>query len=103
MEASEIKSMLDKLGIPVTNREFPPNMIVRPPFCVFLKTDIDTFLAENQVYEHENRYSIELYTENDYEEYDRRLIEILNEKNIVWNFISDSVLENGIHISIFGI
>lgn len=103
MRAVELMNILKKLNIPVTNTEFPPNMKVKPPFAVFLRSSIDSFDADNVVYEHDYRYFIELYTENKDENMEEKLINLLNDNEILWSYVSDSRIEKGLYIMVLSI
>ena len=103
MRAVELMDILKKLNIPVTNTEFPSNMKVKPPFVVFMRSNIDTFDADNVVYMHNKDYFIELYTCNKSEDMEDRLIEVLNENEINWQYVSDTRIEEGLYMVVLSI
>ena len=103
MRAVELMEILKKLKIPVTNTEFPANMKVKPPFIVFVRNNIDTFDADNVVYIHNKDYFIELYTCNKSEEMEDRLIDLLNENEINWQYVSDTRIEEGLYMVVLSI
>lgn len=103
MRAVDLMNILKKLNIPVTNTEFPPNTKVKPPFVVFLRSNIDSFDADNVVYKHDYRYFIELYTENKDENMEDKLIRLLNDNKILWSYVSDSRIEKGLYIMVLSI
>ena len=103
MRAVELMEILKKLKIPVTNTEFPANMKVKPPFVVFMRSNIDTFDADNIVYMHNKDYFIELYTCNKIEEMEDKLIDLLNENEINWDYVSDTRIEEGLYMVVLSI
>lgn len=103
MQAVELMKILKKLRIPVTNTEFPANMKVKPPFVVFMRNNIDTFDADNVVYNHNRDYYIELYTCNKSEEMEDSLIDLLNEYEINWSYVSDTRVEEGLYMMVLSI
>lgn len=103
MRAVELMDILKKLNIPVTNTEFPSNMKVKPPFVVFMRSNIDTFDADNVVYMHNKDYFIELYTCNKSEYMEDKLIDLLNEHEINWGYISDTRIEEGLYMVVLSI
>ena len=103
MRAVELMDILKKLNSPVTNTEFPSNMKVKPPFVVFMRSNIDTFDADDVVYMHNKDYFIELYTCNKSEYMEDKLIDLLNEHEINWDYISDTRIEEGLYMVVLSI
>lgn len=103
MQATELVSILKELNVPVANTSFPPNKNINPPFLVFLRSDMPTFLADDFVYQYDNKYDIELYTEDKDEEIEDRLINILNNHKIVWKHIAEERIQDGLYEVVFGI
>ena len=101
MQATELMNLLQEMNIPVTNTDFPPNFKEDPPFLVFTRSDISRFKADNYVYRHENRYRIELYTNSKSEELEDKLIEILNKNNVVWTYVNDVRIQDGLYLAEF--
>ena len=103
MRAVELMDILKKLNIPVTNTEFPSNMKVKPPFVVFMRSNIDTFDSYNVVYMHNKDYFIEIYTCYKSEYMEDKLIDLLNEHEINWDYISDTRIEEGLYMVVLSI
>lgn len=103
MQATELMNLLKEMQIPITNTNFPPNKKQNPPFIVFVRNDIDRFLADNYVYNHKNRYSIELYTESKNTDLEDKLIDIFNKNEIVWTYVADARIQDGLYEVVFNI
>ena len=78
-------------------------MKVKPPFVVFMRSNIDTFDADDVVYMHNKDYFIELYTCNKSEYMEDKLIDLLNEHEINWDYISDTRIEEGLYMVVLSI
>ena len=63
MTPSEIKSMVEELGIPSTYYEFAGNTEQAPPFVCYFFTSSNDLAADNINYCHIERLVIELYTD----------------------------------------
>lgn len=63
MTPSEVKSMVEELGIPSTYYEFADNTELAPPFVCYFFTSSNDLSADNINYCHIERLVIELYTD----------------------------------------
>ena len=52
---------------------------------------------------HNKDYFIELYTCNKSEEMEDRLIEVLNDHEINWDYVSDTRIEEGLYMVVLSI
>lgn len=101
MEADRLFGILKQLNIPVTNTAFPPNMVVYAPFIIFIRSEIDTFKADNSVYFDNDRYRIELYMTEKSTSLENQLKEILTGNDLIWNFLYDEITDEGLYITAF--
>ena len=63
MTPSEVKSMVEELGIPSAYYEFADNTELAPPFVCYFFTSSNDLSADNINYCHIERLVIELYTD----------------------------------------
>lgn len=63
MSPSEVKSMVEELGIPSAYYEFANNTELAPPFVCYFFTSSNDLSADNINYCHIERLVIELYTD----------------------------------------
>ena len=82
MTPSEIKSMVEELGIPSTYYEFAGNTEIAPPFVCYFFTSSNDLSADNINYCRIERLNIELYTDVKDFALEARLEQILTEHEI---------------------
>ena len=103
MEATKLMEILEEMDLPVTNTNFPPNKKIKPPFIVFVRNEVPRFLADNKVYKHYDKYNVELYTECKNQELENKLINIFDKHEIVWEYLADERIQEGLNLVIFRI
>lgn len=101
MKQSEVFKMLQATGLPVTYSEWPQGYAPPLPYIVFLQDGIDTFLADNKVYEYNDTYRIELYSENKDITSENKIIEQLNLEPVVWEKEYEDRTDEGLYQSVF--
>lgn len=101
MKQNEVFALLKQTGLPVTYSEWPQGFAPPLPYIVFLQDGVDSFLADNSVYDHKNGYSIELYSENKDVLSEDKIIEQLNNKSVVWEKGYEERTGEGLYQSVF--
>lgn len=99
MEADRLFNILKKLDIPVTNTAFPPNKVVYAPFCIFVRSDIENFNADNVNYFNQEKYRIELYSIERRIDLENELTKLLENEEITWSFLYDEMTPEGLYIT----
>lgn len=84
MTKDKVESMLDKVGIPYRYHHFTVDEAVNPPFICWLVPGTDNFAADGKVFFHADRVHIELYTDQKDFELERKLEDILEQREIYW-------------------
>lgn len=92
MKADRLKTILDKIGIPTAYQAFKSEQTL--PYILFMQTGSDNISADNIVYFKENRYVIELYSEDKNFEFEETLEDLLTEYEIYWEKSEDIRLED---------
>lgn len=82
MSPSEIKSMVEELGIPSAYYEFADNTELAPPFVCYFFTSSNDLSADNINYCRIERLNIELYTDAKDFALEKRLEQILTDHEV---------------------
>lgn len=82
MTPSEVKAMVEELGIPSAYYEFADNTELAPPFVCYFFTSSNDLSADNINYCHIERLNIELYTNAKDFALEARLEQILTDHEI---------------------
>ena len=82
MTPSEVKAMVEELGIPSAYYEFADNTELAPPFVCYFFTQSNHLSADNINYCHIERLNIELYTDVKDFALEKRLEQILADHEI---------------------
>lgn len=82
MSPSEIKSMVEELGIPFAYYEFADNTELAPPFVCYFFTSSNDLSADNINYCRIERLNIELYTDAKDFALEKRLEQILTDHEV---------------------
>ena len=85
MTYSEIRAMVEEIGLPFAYDHFAEGESPPPPFVVFLLPGTNNFMADDVVYEQVTEISIELYTNLKMPPWERRIEKILNNHEIPWD------------------
>lgn len=101
MKQGEVFHLLEATGLPVTYSEWPPGFAPPLPYVVFLQDGVNTFLADNKVYEQSNTYRIELYSENKDIESEEKIMEQLYINKIIWRKEYEERTDEGLYQSVF--
>lgn len=99
--AIQVKKMLDKIGIPINYHSFrsPPQL----PYGVFLITDRNDLAADNQNYHSVFVFDVEIYTSNNYYDFDlqEKVEQVLKDHDIYYDFIHVELEEHRMHQMLF--
>lgn len=90
MTLNELNNILKATGYPVAYSHF--NDSVKPPFITYLVLGSENFNADNQVYNRIDDVNIELYTKIKDLEAEKKLEDILNENELVWE-VTETYIE----------
>lgn len=101
MKQNKVFKMLQATELPVTYSEWPQGYAPPLPYIVFLQDDIETFLADNKVYNYSNNYRIELYSENKDIVSEEKIIEQLDLEPVVWSKEYEERTDEGLYQSVF--
>ena len=82
MTPSEVKSMVEELGIPSAYYEFADNTELAPPFVCYFFTSSNDLSADNINYCRIERLNIELYTDVKDFALEKRLEQILTDHEV---------------------
>lgn len=82
MTPSEVKSMVEELGIPSAYYEFANNTELAPPFVCYFFTSSNDLSADNINYCRIERLNIELYTDAKDFALEKRLEQILTDHEV---------------------
>lgn len=83
MNLENIYKILKATGYPVAYSHF--NDSVKPPFITYLVAYSENFNADNQVYKRIDNINIELYTKSKDLEAEKKLENLLNENELLWD------------------
>lgn len=94
MTGTEIKSMVDEVGIPTTYFRFENDTAVPPPFLCFYFDDSDDMYADNSNYVRIRPLTIELYT--DYKDYalEEKVETVLNQSGLSYRKVTETYIES---------
>ena len=91
MTLQDLNNILKAIGdIPVAYSHF--NDSVKPPFITYLVTDSENFIADNQIYKRIDNINIELYTNKKDLEAEKKLEDVLNANEIMWDVTETYIL-----------
>ncbi|MGM0284889.1 MULTISPECIES: hypothetical protein [unclassified Enterococcus] len=62
MKLPELKSLLDKMNLPISYREWQPGQVPELPYLLYYEKSTSNFLADNTVYCKKTDFVVELYT-----------------------------------------
>ena len=100
MDEKEMKSFLDKAGLPVAYSHFPDNQ--KPPFICFLSNKkAEGCDNRNSLYRYD--YSVELYTEKKDIKYEEKLEGLLNRLGIPFSSETVWLAESNIFVTYYNI
>lgn len=85
-------NLLKSLGIPVAYG-FHKEM-VEPPFLVYLYGALETFKADNKIYDSEDTYSIEYYFKKKDREKEREIENLLTDNDYIYTKSEDVYIES---------
>lgn len=91
MRYIDIPSMLDETDIPYTYYSFPEKEAPNLPYITFYYPDSSNMAADNTVYQRIESLTIELYTENKDIELEKRVEDVFERYNIVWDKSEDYI------------
>lgn len=92
MKANEVFEILKELGLPVAYRMFQDEQEL--PYIVFFESQRDSFSADNVTFYSSRQYNIEIYTQTKDFEIEEQLENLLNEKEIFWQQVSDEYIDD---------
>ena len=82
MKHKDLKTLLEKIKIPVAYDHFPDNKNMEPPFMAYREKAPDNFMADNKVYLFFNGFEIELVTNKKDVELENKISDLLTENEI---------------------
>lgn len=85
MTIKEIKSMLDKVSIPLAYDHFAEGESPDPPFLVYLFPSADNFAADGVAYFKQNVLHVEVYTDRKDISLEERVEAVFDEHGLFYN------------------
>lgn len=91
-ELAIIKGVLEQLNIPVAYSHF--NTTITPPVVVYRRSSSDNFSADNKVYQKNNNYYVELYTQYKDTELEQKLEDLFDNAEIFYEVESEDYIDS---------
>lgn len=101
MTPSEVKTMVNAMGIPSAYYQFAENTGQSPPFiCYFFGSSSD-FVADNTNYARKERLYIELYTDSKDFVLETTVETVLNANDLVFTKSQDFIDSEKMHVTVY--
>lgn len=84
MRVTEVKEMIESIGLPCTYYSYPVGQAPPLPYIVWYFPNSDNFSADDEVYAEIEALNIELYTANKDFEKEKQVEDILNANDEFW-------------------
>lgn len=84
MKATEVKAMIESMGLPCTYYSYPVGKAPSLPFIVWYFPNSSNFSADDEVYANIEALNIELYTENKDFNTEKVVEDVLDANNEFW-------------------
>lgn len=101
MTPSEVKIMVEELGIPSTYYQFADNTELAPPFVCYFFTPSNDLSADNINYVRVEKLNIELYTDVKDFDLEKQLEQILTEHEIFFAKEETNIDSERMHETIY--
>lgn len=84
MRPSEIKTLLESSGYPVTYLQWPEKEVPELPYICYYFPNSNNFGADNRVYTHVEKLNVELYTKEKDFGAEGALEDVLEDASLYW-------------------
>ena len=101
MTLEKLNTILKAADYPVAYSHF--NDSVKPPFITYLITDSENFTADNQIYKRIDNVNIELYTKIKDLAAEKKLEDLLNTNELVWDVSEEWIDTEKLFQRVYGI
>lgn len=101
MRKSEIKTMIDGIGLPAAYSHFSRATNQAPPFICYLYDTDDDFMADNANYVNIVPLVIELYTNVRDFDLEDRIKDVLRSNDLAWTLTPEYIDSEQMHMTTF--
>lgn len=84
MESSEMKNMLETIGLPVAYHSFGKGEEIKPPFIIYYIDEENPFNADDESYVEQQDYIVEVYTDKKDSDLERKVKDLFKINKIPW-------------------